>query len=201
MSTLTWSVVSTVEGRVPLASEVYLLSRYLVLRIIFTWLLIIEFVVIQGMTLVHSNYNGYDYLISFGGYNGRYSNEVTCIFSRCYKPSLAYDTTNNTWNLLLPTLFPYHEQVYTLKLSLKSDSKSTVKEETVSDTTSRVVEPEVETSQDGKIREIAMDSADSDVVMSCSRYFALFFCVCIVEIRIHTSWNSANWTVRLIVWF
>ena len=187
MSTLTWSVVSTVEGRVPLASEVYLLSRYLVLRIIFTWLLIIEFVVIQGMTLVHSNYNGYDYLISFGGYNGRYSNEVTCIFSRCYKPSLAYDTTNNTWNLLLPTLFPYHEQVYTLKLSLKSDSKSTVKEETVSDTTSRVVEPEVETSQDGKIREIAMDSADSDVVMSCSRYFALFFCVCIVEIRIHTS--------------
>jgi len=102
MSTLTWSVVSTVEGRVPLASE--------------------------GMTLVHSNYNGYDYLISFGGYNGRYSNEV-----------------------------------YTLKLGLKSDSKSTVEEETVSDTTSRVVEPEVETSQDGKIREIAMDSADSDV--------------------------------------
>jgi N-acetylneuraminic acid mutarotase len=128
MSTLTWSVVSTVEGRVPLASEVYLLSRYLVLRIIFTWLLIIEFVVIQGMTLVHSNYNGFDYLISFGGYNGRYSNEV-----------------------------------YTLKLSLKSDSKSTAKEETVSDTTSRVVEPDVETSQDGKIREIAMDSADSDM--------------------------------------
>ncbi|AQL04250.1 Acyl-CoA-binding domain-containing protein 4 [Zea mays] len=70
MSTLTWSVVSTAEGRVPLASE--------------------------GMTLVHSNYNGYDYLISFGGYNGRYSNEV-----------------------------------YTL--SLKSDFKSTTKEETVSD--------------------------------------------------------------------
>ncbi|CAN6297326.1 unnamed protein product [Urochloa humidicola] len=44
MSTLTWSVFSTVEGQVPLASE--------------------------GMTLVHSNYNGYDYLISFGGYNG-----------------------------------------------------------------------------------------------------------------------------------
>jgi len=102
MSTLTWSVVSTVEGRVPLASE--------------------------GMTLVHNNYNGYDYLISFGGYNGRYSNEV-----------------------------------YTLKLGLKSDSKSTVEEETVSDTTSRVVEPEVETSQDGKIRKIAMDSADSDM--------------------------------------
>ncbi|CAL4927976.1 unnamed protein product [Urochloa decumbens] len=102
MSTLTWSIFSTVEGQVPLASE--------------------------GMTLVHSNYNGYDYLISFGGYNGRYSNEV-----------------------------------YALKLSLKSDSKSTTKEEIVSDTTSRVVEPEVETSQDGKIHEIAMDSADSDL--------------------------------------
>ena len=173
MSTLTWSVVSTVEGRVPLASEVYLLSRYLVLRIIFTWLLIIEFVVIQGMTLVHSNYNGYDYLISFGGYNGRYSNEVTCNFRQCYKLSLVYDSMDNTWNLHLPTLFLYHEQVYTLKLGLKSDSKSTVEEETVSDTTSRVVEPEVETSQDGKIRKIAMDSADSDMVMSCSRYFAL----------------------------
>ena len=180
MSTLTWSVVSTVEGRVPLASEVYLLSRYLVRRIIFIWLLIIEFVVIQGMTLVHNNYNGYDYLISFGGYNGRYSNEVTCNFRQCYKLSLVYDSMDNTWNLHLPTLFLYHEQVYTLKLGLKSDSKSTVEEETVSDTTSRVVEPEVETSQDGKIREIAMDNADSDVVMTCSRYFALFFCVCIV---------------------
>uniref|UniRef100_A0A0A9CNV5 Acyl-CoA-binding domain-containing protein n=1 Tax=Arundo donax TaxID=35708 RepID=A0A0A9CNV5_ARUDO len=102
MSTLTWSVVSTVEGRVPLASE--------------------------GMTLVHSNYNGNDYLISFGGYNGRYSNKV-----------------------------------YTLKLGLKTDSQSSAKEETVSDSTSRALEPEVEISQDGKIREIAMDSADSDM--------------------------------------
>ncbi|AQK61752.1 Acyl-CoA-binding domain-containing protein 4 [Zea mays] len=102
MSTLTWSVVSTVEGRVPLASE--------------------------GMTLVHSNYGGYDYLISFGGYNGRYNNEV-----------------------------------YTLKLSLKSDSQSTLKEETLSDTTSRVIEPEAEIYQDGKIREISVDNADSDL--------------------------------------
>lgn len=69
--------------------------------------------------------------------------------------------------------FRYDEQVYTLKLGLKSDTKSTTKEETVSDTASRVVEPEAEASQDGKIREIAMDSADSDLVMSCYRYFAL----------------------------
>uniref|UniRef100_A0A0D9W134 ACB domain-containing protein n=1 Tax=Leersia perrieri TaxID=77586 RepID=A0A0D9W134_9ORYZ len=102
MSTLTWSVVSTVEGRVPLASE--------------------------GMTLVHSNYNGDDYLISFGGYNGRYSNEV-----------------------------------FALKLTLKSDLQSKAKEEHASDSTSRVLEPEVELSHDGKIREIAMDIADSDL--------------------------------------
>ncbi|XP_006650861.1 acyl-CoA-binding domain-containing protein 6 [Oryza brachyantha] len=101
MSTLTWSVLSTVEGRVPLASE--------------------------GMTLVHSNYNGDDYLISFGGYNGRYSNEA-----------------------------------FALKLTLKSDLQSKTKEH-ASDSTSRVLEPEVELSHDGKIREIAMDSADSDL--------------------------------------
>ncbi|KAL5218143.1 hypothetical protein ABZP36_018827 [Zizania latifolia] len=100
MSTLTWSVVSTIEGRVPLASE--------------------------GMTLVHSSYNGDNYLISFGGYNGKYSNEV-----------------------------------FALKLSLKSDLQSKTKEGHASDSTSRVLEPEVELSHDGKIREIAMDSADS----------------------------------------
>ncbi|KQK12274.1 acyl-CoA-binding domain-containing protein 6 [Brachypodium distachyon] len=100
MSTLAWSVVSTVEGRVPLASE--------------------------GMTLVCSNYSGEDYLISFGGYNGRYSNEV-----------------------------------YALKLSVKSDLQSNTEDQPISDSTSRVLEPEVEISQDGKIREIAMDNSDS----------------------------------------
>ncbi|KAG8061682.1 hypothetical protein GUJ93_ZPchr0003g18501 [Zizania palustris] len=99
MLTLTWSVVSTIEGRVPLASE--------------------------GMTLVHSSYNGDNYLISFGGYNGKYSNEV-----------------------------------FALKLSLKSDLQSKTKGH-ASDSTSRVLEPEVDLSHDGKIREIAMDSADS----------------------------------------
>ncbi|KAM0928344.1 hypothetical protein ACQ4PT_002422 [Festuca glaucescens] len=100
MSTLAWSVVSTVEGRVPLASE--------------------------GMTLLYSNYSGEDYLISFGGYNGRYSNEV-----------------------------------YALKLSIKLDLQSSTKDQPISDSTSRVLEPEIEISQDGKIREIAVDNADS----------------------------------------
>ncbi|XP_062144005.1 acyl-CoA-binding domain-containing protein 4 [Alnus glutinosa] len=50
MSTLVWSVVTTVQGRVPIASE--------------------------GLSLVVSSYNGEDILVSFGGYNGRYNSEV-----------------------------------------------------------------------------------------------------------------------------
>ncbi|KAG5056085.1 hypothetical protein JHK85_008595 [Glycine max] len=50
MSTLTWSVVTSVQGRVPVASE--------------------------GLSLVVSSYDGEDILVSFGGYNGRYNNEV-----------------------------------------------------------------------------------------------------------------------------
>uniref|UniRef100_A0A7N0U6P7 ACB domain-containing protein n=1 Tax=Kalanchoe fedtschenkoi TaxID=63787 RepID=A0A7N0U6P7_KALFE len=57
MSTLTWSVVTSVQGRVPVASE--------------------------GLSLIMSSYNGEEILVAFGGYNGRYSNEVHLL-----KPSL-----------------------------------------------------------------------------------------------------------------
>ncbi|GLJ04803.1 hypothetical protein SUGI_0003830 [Cryptomeria japonica] len=50
MSKLVWSVVTTVQGRVPIASE--------------------------GLSLVSTSINGEDILIAFGGYNGRYNNEV-----------------------------------------------------------------------------------------------------------------------------
>ncbi|RDX97553.1 Acyl-CoA-binding domain-containing protein 4 [Mucuna pruriens] len=50
MSTLAWSVVTSVQERVPVASE--------------------------GLSLVVSSYDGEDVLVSFGGYNGRYNNEV-----------------------------------------------------------------------------------------------------------------------------
>ncbi|XP_061348426.1 acyl-CoA-binding domain-containing protein 4-like isoform X3 [Gastrolobium bilobum] len=50
MSTLAWSVVTSVQGRIPIASE--------------------------GLSLVVSSYDGEDVLVSFGGYNGRYNNEV-----------------------------------------------------------------------------------------------------------------------------
>ncbi|XP_019423023.1 PREDICTED: acyl-CoA-binding domain-containing protein 4-like isoform X8 [Lupinus angustifolius] len=50
MSTLAWSVVTSVQGRIPVASE--------------------------GLSLVVSSFNGEDVLVSFGGYNGRYNNDV-----------------------------------------------------------------------------------------------------------------------------
>ncbi|KAK8542372.1 hypothetical protein V6N12_014970 [Hibiscus sabdariffa] len=53
MSTLAWSVVASVEERVPLASE--------------------------GLSLVVGSFDGEDILIAFGGYNGYYNNEVNVL--------------------------------------------------------------------------------------------------------------------------
>ncbi|XP_010493996.1 PREDICTED: acyl-CoA-binding domain-containing protein 5 isoform X2 [Camelina sativa] len=61
MSTLAWSVVTSVQGRVPLASE--------------------------GLSLVVSSYNGEDVIVAFGGYNGSYNNEVN-VFKPSHKSSL-----------------------------------------------------------------------------------------------------------------
>ncbi|XP_059437254.1 acyl-CoA-binding domain-containing protein 4 [Corylus avellana] len=77
MSTLVWSVVTTVQGRVPVASE--------------------------GLSLVVSSYNGEDILVSFGGYNGRYNSEVN-VLKPSHKSTLQSkmietpvpDTTNAT---------------------------------------------------------------------------------------------------------
>ncbi|CAI9102179.1 OLC1v1000405C3 [Oldenlandia corymbosa var. corymbosa] len=106
MSTLLWSVVTSVQGRVPLASE--------------------------GLSLVLSSFNGEDILVSFGGYNGRYSNEV---------------------NLLKPS----HKSTLQSKMveTPVPDSVSAVHNVT---NPTRDVESEFETGQDGKIREIVMDS-------------------------------------------
>ena len=105
------------------------------------------------MTLLYSSYSGEDYLISFGGYNGRYSNEVTGILLIIYMPGNRFQNFN--------LLFYSAGQVYALKLSVKLDLQSSTKDQPTSDSTSRVLEPEVEISQDGKIREIAVDNADS----------------------------------------
>ncbi|KAF3795770.1 Acyl-CoA-binding domain-containing protein 4 [Nymphaea thermarum] len=109
MSTLTWSIVTTVQGRVPLASE--------------------------GLSLAVSSYNGEDILVSFGGYNGRYSNEVHVL-----KPS--------------------HKST----LPSKMDASATDSVAPLLPTTNatRDVESEFETTQDGKIREIVVDNAELD---------------------------------------
>lgn len=104
------------------------------------------------MTLLYSNYSGEDYLISFGGYNGRYSNEVTGILLIISVPGKCFQ------NIIF---FSSAGQVYALKLSVKLDLQSSTKDQPTSDSTSRVLEPEVEISQDGKVREIAMDNSDS----------------------------------------
>lgn len=114
MSTLVWSVVTTVQGRVPVASEVScqesldhcLVSTACDLDYVLTpiklkdfWhILVVSFgeshppplfglksvsmkllsncVLLQGLSLVVSSYNGEDILVSFGGYNGHYNSEV-----------------------------------------------------------------------------------------------------------------------------
>ncbi|KAG8390998.1 hypothetical protein BUALT_Bualt01G0142300 [Buddleja alternifolia] len=111
MSTLVWSVVTTVQGRVPLACE--------------------------GSSLVVSSYNGEgeDILVSFGGYNGRYNNEVNVL-----KPS-----HKSTLQSKIDTPVP--------------DSVSAVQNVT---NATRDVESEFETGREGKIREIVMDNIDSE---------------------------------------
>ncbi|XP_010269462.1 PREDICTED: acyl-CoA-binding domain-containing protein 4-like isoform X2 [Nelumbo nucifera] len=110
MSTLIWSVVTTVQGRVPLASE--------------------------GLSLVLSSYNGEDILVSFGGYNGRYSNEVHVL-----KPSHKSTLQSKIMESPIP------------------DSVAALHNAT---NATRDVEYEFEAGQEGKIREIVMDNVDSN---------------------------------------
>ncbi|XP_011648837.1 acyl-CoA-binding domain-containing protein 4 isoform X2 [Cucumis sativus] len=110
MSTLVWSVVTSVQGRVPIASE--------------------------GISLVVSSYGGEDILVSFGGYNGRYTNEVNVL-----KPS--HKSTLQSKMMATPV----------------PDSVSAVHNIT---NPTRDVESEFEGAQEGKIREIVMDNIESD---------------------------------------
>ncbi|KAF9621007.1 hypothetical protein IFM89_015829 [Coptis chinensis] len=110
MSTLVWSVVTTVQGRVPLASE--------------------------GLSLIASSYNGEDILVSFGGYNGRYSNELNVL-----KPSRKSTLQSNLIERPVP------------------DSVTALHNVT---SATRDVESEFEVGQEGKSREIIMDNNDSE---------------------------------------
>ncbi|KAF9681574.1 hypothetical protein SADUNF_Sadunf05G0015800 [Salix dunnii] len=108
MSTLCWSVVTSVQGRVPLASE--------------------------GLSLVLSSYNGEDILVSFGGYNGHYSNEV---------------------NVLKPS----HKSTLQSKIAETPVPDSVSAVHNVTNPT-RDVDSEFEGGHEGKIREIVMDNID-----------------------------------------
>ncbi|GAA0165119.1 hypothetical protein LIER_20601 [Lithospermum erythrorhizon] len=113
MSTLVWSIVTTVQGRVPLASE--------------------------GLSLVLSSFNGEDILVSFGGYNGRYNNELHLL-----KPS-----HKSTLQSKMETPVP--------------DSVSAV--HNLSNPT-RDLESELEIRQEAKIREIVVDNGDSEAKLN-----------------------------------
>ncbi|KAB5556226.1 hypothetical protein DKX38_007135 [Salix brachista] len=110
MSTLCWSVVTSVQGRVPLASE--------------------------GLSLVLSSYNGEDILVSFGGYNGHYSNEV---------------------NVLKPS----HKSTLQSKIAETPVPDSVSAVHNVTNPT-RDVDSEFEGGHEGKIREIVMDNIDQE---------------------------------------
>ncbi|XP_057423431.1 acyl-CoA-binding domain-containing protein 4 [Lotus japonicus] len=109
MSTLTWSVVTSVQGRVPVASE--------------------------GLSLVVSSYDGGDLLVSFGGYNGRYNNEVYVL-----KPSHKSTLQSNTSENPIP------------------DSVSAVHNAT---NATRDAESEFEAGHESKIKELVVDNGDS----------------------------------------
>ncbi|KAI6684909.1 hypothetical protein NL676_030822 [Syzygium grande] len=109
MSTLVWSVVTTVKGCIPVASE--------------------------GLSLVVSSYNGEDVIVSFGGYNGRYSNEINVL-----KPSHKSTLPAKAIESPLP------------------DSVSAVHNAT---NATRDLESEVEAVQDGK-REVVVDNIEKD---------------------------------------
>ncbi|XP_004230218.1 acyl-CoA-binding domain-containing protein 4 [Solanum lycopersicum] len=112
MSTLGWSTVTTVQGRVPLASE--------------------------GLSLVLCSYNGEDILVSFGGYNGRYSNEVNVL-----KPS--HRSTLQSMETPVP------------------DSVSAMQNAT---NATRDLESDIATVQEGKIREIVVDNIESEPMVN-----------------------------------
>ncbi|XP_074583445.1 acyl-CoA-binding domain-containing protein 6-like isoform X2 [Curcuma longa] len=110
MATLVWSVVTIVEGRVPLASE--------------------------GLSLITSTHKGKDFLLSFGGYNGRYNNEVYVL-----KPS---DISHSQSRMIDG---PVSDTIAVMPSNIDA---------------SRDMEPEFEVTQNKRIKEIVVDNGDSE---------------------------------------
>ncbi|XP_039059269.1 acyl-CoA-binding domain-containing protein 4-like isoform X4 [Hibiscus syriacus] len=83
MSTLVWSVVTSVQGSIPLASE--------------------------GLSLVVGSFNGEDILVSFGGYNGRYNSEVNVLKPSRKSVAPVSDSASAVCNAANPTRDPQSE--------------------------------------------------------------------------------------------
>ncbi|KAL8171744.1 hypothetical protein V2J09_023548 [Rumex salicifolius] len=108
MSTLAWSVVTSIQGRIPVVSE--------------------------GLSLVVSTYNGEDVLVAFGGYNGRYNNEVN-VLKPSHKPTLQSKITES----------PARDSVSAIHNATRNES-------------------ELDGVQDGKIREIVVDNVEEEKI-------------------------------------
>ncbi|KAK4476702.1 hypothetical protein RD792_015862 [Penstemon davidsonii] len=127
MSTLTWSIITTIQGRVPLASE--------------------------GSSLVLSSYSGEDILVSFGGYNGRYNNEV---------------------NVLKPS----HKSTSQSKMTETSVPDSISAVHNIANTTKDVVS-QIEKGQEGRVREIVKNNFDSEPRVSVmAQLITNIYCHC-----------------------
>ncbi|KAJ8443548.1 hypothetical protein Cgig2_017031 [Carnegiea gigantea] len=114
MSTLVWSVVTSVEGRVSLASE--------------------------GLSLVVGSYNGEDVLVSFGGYNGHYNNQIHIL-----KPSHKSTLQSKMIETPVPESVP----------AVRHSTNGT-----------RDLESELDAGQSGRIREIVVDNVDKGTIRS-----------------------------------
>ncbi|RID76584.1 hypothetical protein BRARA_B03549 [Brassica rapa] len=88
----------------------------------------------EGLSLVVSSYNGEDVIVAFGGYNGRYNNEV---------------------NVLKPS----HKSSLKSKIMEASPVRDSVS--AVNNATTRDIESEIGVSQESKVREIVMDNVNS----------------------------------------
>ena len=111
----------------------------------------------QGLSVVVGSYNGEDVLLSFGGYNGRYNNEVWSNFKIVFASSaLVSFRPNFASTCQVNVLKPSHKSTLPPRMETSvPDSVSAVHNAT---NATRDVESEYEAGQEGKIREIVMDA-------------------------------------------
>lgn len=132
--------------------------------------------------MVVSSHSGEDLLVSFGGYNGRYNNDVKdhFIYLTFYLISFFNFFCHPPSSDVIFCL-----QVYVLKPSHKSTVQSKAIENPLPDSVGAVqnttnatgdMEPESEAGYEGKIREIVMDNVDPRTTVCLIAVHVHFFC-------------------------